>query len=147
MNNPPWWLWAVASALCAAVIPILSKYGLRSASPETATIVRSVATTLVLLLFGAVTNLWSSVAALGQGGARGVTCLVLAGVAGAASWICYFKALAAGDVSKVAPLDKLSVPLAILFSVVLLGERPSVLNWIGIALAFVGIVLATLPSS
>lgn len=146
MSNLPWWSYAIASAVCAAVIPILGKYGLRSINPDVATVVRSMAMTVVLAMFATATNLWSSLGSVSNAGSRALICVIFTGVAGAASWIFYFKALAVGEASKVAPLDKLSVPIAIVLSVLILGDRPSALNWVGVALAVVGIILATLPS-
>ncbi len=58
--------------------------------------------------------------------------LVLSGLATGASWICYFRALKLGDAARVAPIDKLSVVLVALFGVILLGERLSLSNWLGV---------------
>lgn len=146
MSQFPWWLYALASAACAAVIPILGKVGLRGVNAELATVLRGVAAALALLVIGTALGVWSSLASLREGGARALAFVAMTGVAGALSWIFYFKALALGEASRVAPLDKLSVPLAIVLAFVVLGERPSALNWLGIALAVVGIALATLPS-
>ena len=70
--------------------------------------------------------------------------VVASGIAGGLSWIFAFRAIQIADVSKVAPIDKLSLPLGILFAVAILGERPTLVNWIGIALVVVGAYLATL---
>lgn len=144
-NGSPWWLYAIASAVCAAVIPILGKLGLKTVQSELATVLRGLAAAAALVVFGTWVGVWSSLGTLREGGSRAVTLIVLSGVAGAASWVFYFKALAAGDASRVAPLDKLSVPLAIVFAVLLLGERPSALNWVGVALTAVGVFLASMP--
>lgn len=58
-----------------------------------------------------------------------------------ASWVCYFRALKIGDASKVAPVDKFSVVLLALFAVLLLGERPSLREWSGIALVTLGVLV------
>jgi transporter family protein len=67
--------------------------------------------------------------------------LLLSGLGTGASWLCYFRALKLGPATLVAPIDKLSVVLVALFSVVFLGERPSLNGWIGIALIAAGAVL------
>ncbi len=71
---------------------------------------------------------------------------MLSGVAGAVSWLFYFKALQAGTVAQVAPVDKLSTPLAVVLAVLLLGERPTRVNWLGVALIAVGAYLAAQPA-
>ncbi|MDZ4772935.1 MAG: EamA family transporter [Planctomycetota bacterium] len=146
MNNVPWWAFAAASALAASVIPVIAKLGLRSVNSDLATVVRSLVMAVVLILFASATNVWSSWHTLREGGTKALVCLVSTGIAGALSWIFYFKALQAGEAARVVPLDKLSVPFAVVLAVIVLGERPSVVNWIGIGLAVVGIVLATLPA-
>jgi transporter family protein len=73
--------------------------------------------------------------------------VILSAVAGATSWLFYFKALQVADASRVAPIDKLSMPLAILLAVLFLGERPSGVNWLGIALIAGGAYLATLQAA
>ena len=71
---------------------------------------------------------------------------VLTGVCGGLSWIFVFRAIQLADVSKVAPIDKLSMPLAIVLAVVILGERPTTVNWLGVALIVAGAYLATIPA-
>ena len=114
-----WILFAAGSALFAGVTAILAKCGIRKTDSTVATAIR----TLVVLAFA-----WTMVFVVGsQGEIRNIGpttlfFLVLSGLATGASWLCYFKALQLGDVSKVAPLDKLSVPLAMLLGVLVLGE-------------------------
>jgi transporter family protein len=66
---------------------------------------------------------------------------VLSGLATGASWVCYFRALKLGDASQVAPIDKLSVVLVAVFGFIFLGERPTGVNWLGIALIAAGAIL------
>jgi transporter family protein len=66
---------------------------------------------------------------------------VLSGLGTGASWVCYFRALKLGDASRVAPIDKLSVVLVALFGVIFLGERLTLLNWLGVALIAAGTIL------
>jgi transporter family protein len=71
--------------------------------------------------------------------------IILSGVAGAVSWLFYFRAIQLGRVSQVAPIDKLSMPFAVVLAVILLGDRPTLVNWLGIALIGAGAYLAALP--
>ena len=67
--------------------------------------------------------------------------LTLSGLATGGSWLCYFRALKLGDAARVAPIDKLSVVLVAVFGVVLLGERLSTANWLGVTLIALGAIL------
>lgn len=75
---------------------------------------------------------------------RALLFLTLSGLATGASWVCYFRALKVGEVSKVAPVDKLSVVLVALFAVIFLGERPAFRDWVGIACVGAGVLLLSL---
>ena len=70
--------------------------------------------------------------------------LVLSGLATGASWLCYFRALKLGNASQVAPVDKLSVVLVAIFGALLLGEKLTMLNWLGVALIAFGAVMVAL---
>ncbi len=67
--------------------------------------------------------------------------LSLSALATGVSWVCYFRALQIGDASKVAPVDKFSLVLVAMFSVVFLGERPSMREWLGMALVAGGVLI------
>ena len=73
--------------------------------------------------------------------------IVLSGVAGGLSWIFVFRAIALADVSKVAPIDKLSLPLGILLAVIVLRERPTLINWLGIVMITAGAYLAVMKNA
>jgi transporter family protein len=70
--------------------------------------------------------------------------LALSGLATGASWFCYFRALQLGDASQVAPVDKLSVVMVVIFAVAFLGEKLSAVNWLGIAMIGGGVVLVAI---
>ena len=70
--------------------------------------------------------------------------LVLSGLATGASWLCYFRALKLGNAAQVAPVDKLSVVLVAIFGSLLLGEKLTMVNWLGVALIALGAVLVAL---
>jgi bacterial/archaeal transporter family protein len=80
----------------------------------------------------------------GQLHAKAITSIILTGVCGGLSWIFVFRAIQLADVSKVAPIDKLSMPLGILLAVIVLHERVNAWNWLGIALIVGGAYLATM---
>src|SRR5215475_12887851 len=115
-----WIGWAVLSAVFAAATALLAKVGVAHVDPNLATAIR----TTVVLVFA-----WAIALALGKHGdmrlldRRAILYLVLSGIATGSSWLCYFRALQLGPASRVAPLDKLSVPLVMLFAWLLLGEK------------------------
>lgn len=114
-----WKYYALLSAFFAGITAVLAKMGLKGISGNVATAVR---TTVVLFMA------WGIVLALGQWkevrtiSKQNLLFLVLSGIATGLSWIFYFKALETGPVSKVAPIDKLSVAIAIGLSVIVLKE-------------------------
>ena len=101
-----------------------------------ATFIRTLVIAAALILFLTYAKKWQP---LGELGARNWVFLTLSGLATGASWLAYFKALQMGSASQVAPIDKLSVVLVVVFAVVFLGERPSAREWIGIALIASGV--------
>ena len=137
-----WFVYALLSALAASLVGVFGKVGMRGIDPTLATAVRSAVMTLFLLAVCSALGVWSKAQFLHG---RALAMVVLSGLAGAVSWLFYFKALQAGTVSQVAPVDKLSMPLAVLLAVLVLRERPTGLNWLGIALVAAGAYLAALP--
>jgi transporter family protein len=133
-----WQVWAVLSAVFAALTAIFAKVGVEDINPDLATLIRTVIVlvTLALILFA--TGKFSEA---GPISGKSWLFLLLSGLGTGASWICYFRALKLGPATLVAPIDKLSVVLVALFGVVFLGERPSWNGWLGIALIAAGAVL------
>jgi transporter family protein len=115
-----WIGWALLSALFAAATALLAKVGVAHVDSNLATAVR----TTVVVFFA-----WGIAIALGKHGEiraldrRTLLFLTLSGLATGLSWLCYFRALQLGPASRVAPLDKLSVPLVMLFAWLMLGEK------------------------
>jgi transporter family protein len=136
-----WLPWALGSAVFAALTAIFAKIGLEGVESDFATLVRTFVIVGVLGLFVALTGKWRNPLELPG---RSATFLVLSALATGASWVCYFRALKAGDASKVAPVDKLSVVLVAIFAVIFLGERPAVREWIGIALVAGGVLVLSI---
>jgi transporter family protein len=133
-----WQFWALASAAFAALTAIFAKIGVADVNSDFATFVRTIVILACLATILAVTRQFQS---LGSVTPRSYLFLVLSGLATGASWVCYFRALKLGDASQVAPIDKLSVVLVAAFGFIFLGERPSGLNWLGIALIAAGAIL------
>ena len=124
-----WFFWALLSAVFAALTAIFAKVGLEAVHSDLATLIRTFVIMVVLTGFVHVTGKWSNPFDLPS---RTWLFLVLSGLATGASWVCYFRALKIGEVSKVAPVDKLSIVLVAIFAFAFLNERPSVREWVGI---------------
>lgn len=133
-----WQMWAVLSAVFAALTAIFAKIGVEDINPDLATFIRTV---IVLASFAVILFATGQFSAPGPISRRTWTFLVLSGLATGTSWLCYFRALKLGPATLVAPIDKLSVVLVALFAFVFLGERPSASGWLGIALIAAGAVL------
>lgn len=130
-----WWMYALLSALFAALTAVLAKVGIRGVDSNLATAVR---TTVVLVLTWGIVALRGGLAELPTLTRSNVLFLVLSGLATGLSWLCYFRALQLGPVSRVAPVDKLSVALTIVLAVVFLGERLSWQAGLGAGLIITG---------
>jgi len=133
-----WFFWAILSAVFAALTAIFAKIGLEGLDSDLATLVRTWVITLVLAAFVYFAGKWSNPLKLSG---RTWTFLVLSGLATGASWVCYFRALKIGDASKVAPVDKFSLLLVVIFAFLFLGERPSLREWTGILMVGIGVVV------
>ena len=143
MPIPRWLVYALLSAASAAFVGIFAKVGMAAAEVDSnlATAIRSVVMTLFLLAVCTSLGVWTKVQTLHG---RALLMIVLSGVAGAVSWLFYFRAIQLGHVSQVAPIDKLSMPFAVLLAVLILGDRPSAWNWMGVLLIVAGGYLASL---
>jgi transporter family protein len=133
-----WQLWALLSALFAAMTAILAKIGIEGVNSDFATFIRTI---VILIAAGAmvvVTNHWQAPSTVSS---KTWTFLVLSGLATGLSWICYFRALKIGNAAQVAPIDKLSVVMVAIIATAFLGEKLSPVNWVGVALIGVGAVL------
>ena len=136
-----WVIWAVLAAIFAAATALLAKVGVAHVDSNLAAALR----TSVVVVFT-----WAIAIGLGKHGEirdldrRSILFLTLSGVATGLSWLCYFRALQLGPVSRVAPLDKLSVPLVILLAWVLLGEKLTPAAVIGGLLITAGAVVMVL---
>ncbi len=126
-----WLMFAVGSALFAGLTSILAKCGIRKTDSTVATAIR----TIVVLIFSwAMVFLVGSQNQLGSIGGKTLLFLVLSGLATEASWLCYYRALQDGPASLVAPIDKLSILVTVLFSYVVFHEKLSRRSALGLVL-------------
>jgi transporter family protein len=133
-----WLPYALISALSAALTAILAKLGVEGVPSTLATAVRTVVVAVFawLLVFGQ-----SEHRALGTISKRSLLYLVLSGLATGVSWLAYFRALQLGPASRVAPIDKLSLPLTIVLAALWLGESIGWRTSVGVALMAIGALL------
>jgi len=138
-----WLVFAILSAVSAALVAIFGKIGLQNIDANTATAIRSVI--MALFLIGVVSiqgNLGKIPEIFSQ--RKALLFIVLSGLAGATSWLFYFLALKTGKVSQVGPIDKLSVVIATVLAIIFFGEKLSLVNGIGVALIAIGVILTAL---
>jgi transporter family protein len=133
-----WLAWALLSAFFAALTAILAKLGVAGVDSNLATAVRTTVVVVFTWMLVAVTGQAADVQTLSS---KNWLFLVLSGFATGLSWLCYFHALKIGPVSKVAPIDKLSVVFVILFSALALGERISIAKAAGGILIVAGAII------
>src|SRR4029079_11279182 len=136
-----WQFWAVLSAVFAALTAVFAKIGVENVNSDFATFIRTI---VILVVLAAILLSLGEFQPLRSISGRTYLFLVLSGLATGASWICYFRALKLGNASQVAPIDKLSVVLVAVFGAILLGEKLTMLNWLGVALITLGAVLVAL---
>jgi len=136
-----WIIYAVASSIFAALTSILAKVGLDGVNSNVATAIRTVV--VVLMSWGMVflTNTQGTIADINR---RSWIFLILSGLATGLSWLCYYKALQMGEVSKVVPIDKLSVVLTLVLSFIFLHEQFTWKSLIGCVLLTAGTLVMIL---
>ena len=137
-----WIIASILSALFAGITAILSKCGVKDTNSDVATAVR---TSVVLIFAWIIVLITGAYTTLPDISIRSWIFLILSGLATGASWICYFKALSLGEVSKVAAVDKSSVVLSVLFAIILFADEREVwwLKLIFLAIIAVGTYLMT----
>ena len=134
-----WFIWALLSAFFAGLTAVLAKVGVAHVNSNLATAIR----TVVILVFAWSVALFTDRQPLSTIGMRTWVFLVLSGIATGLSWLCYFRALQLGEASRVAPVDKLSVIIAIALAAIFLHENLTWHHWCGGLLIFSGaLVLA-----
>jgi transporter family protein len=132
-----WFHWALLSALFAGLTAVLAKAGAKGIDSNLATAIR----TVVILVFAWSIAFYRAFDTLNKATTRTWLFLILSGLATGASWLCYFRALQLGEASKVAPVDKLSVVIAMVLAVLFLGEHLTWRPWIGAGFIVAGTVI------
>jgi bacterial/archaeal transporter family protein len=136
-----WQLWAVLSAIFAALTAIFAKVGVENVNSDLATLIRTIVVLVSLALIVYASGQFQHPSSISS---RTYLFLLLSGFGTGASWLCYFRALKLGNAGQVAPVDKMSVVLVAIFGVLFLGEKLTALNWAGVALITLGAVLVAL---
>jgi transporter family protein len=133
-----WWIYALLSALFAALTAIFSKLGVTGVNSNLATAIRTV---VILIIAWGIVFFRGEGKNLGNLSKHNLLFLIISGVATGLSWVFYFKALQMGKVSQVAPVDKLSVALTVVLSVIFLGEALTIKTAVATLLIITGVVL------
>lgn len=136
-----WWLFALLSAVFAALTSILAKIGIEDVDSNLATAIRTVVVVGMSWLMVFVTNAQSGITNIGK---KSWIFLVLSGLATGASWLCYYKAIKMGDVSKVVPIDKLSVVFTLVLAFIFLHEDFNAKSLVGCILIAAGTLFMVL---
>ena len=133
-----WQVWALGSAVFAALTAIFAKIGITEVNSDFATFIRTIVILGVTAALLAVTGNWQ---APGTVPARTYVFLLLSGIATGASWLCYFRALQKGPASVVVPIDKTSIVVTVAFAWLFLGERLTRRGVLGLLLIVAGTLL------
>ncbi len=138
-----WLIYALLSAIFAALVAIFGKIGLKNFDSNVATTIRALIMTIfmiVVILFQGKFNQINEVFS----NSKALTFIVLSGIAGAISWLFYFLALKRGTICQVTPIDRLSIVFAILIALIFLGEKVTLFQSIGIIIAIAGTFMIAL---
>lgn len=130
-----WFVFALLSAVFAALTSILAKVGVEGVNSNLATAIRTVVVLVMAWVMVFITNTQGGISSIGK---RSWIFLILSGLATGASWLCYYKALQIGDASKVVPVDKLSVVITLVLAFVFLHEKFTPKSLIGVVLITAG---------
>lgn len=136
-----WWLYAILSAVFAALTSILAKVGIAGVNSNLATAIRTVVVVAMSWMMVFVTHAQSGISEIGK---KSWLFLILSGLATGASWLCYYRALQLGEASKVVPIDKLSVVITLVLAFVFLHEEFTVKSLIGCVLIGAGTLVMVL---
>ncbi len=136
-----WLLFAIGSAVFAALTSILAKIGIEGVNSNLATAIR---TFVVLVMAWGIVFLTNAQSGITQINRKSWIFLILSGLATGASWLCYYKALQVGNVSKVVPIDKMSTVITLILAFIFLNENLTVKSVIGIILLTAGTLVMVL---
>jgi len=133
-----WWIYALLSALFAALTAVFAKAGIKNINTDLAVAIRTV---VILVMAWAIVFFRGGIHTTGTITKQNMLFLILSGITTGLSWIFYFQALEKGTLSQVAPVDKLSLALAILFAVIFLGETLSLKTAMGALCIIAGTII------
>ena len=136
-----WLVFAILSAVFAALTSILAKIGIEGVNSNLATAIRTIVVVGMAWIMVFITNTQSGIFSISK---KSWIFLILSGLATGASWLCYYKALQMGEASKVVPIDKLSVVITLILAFVFLHEDFSLKSLIGCALIGAGTLIMVL---
>ena len=130
-----WFIFAILSAIFAALTSILAKIGIEGVNSNLATAVRTIVVVLMAWLMVFITGSQNGLMDISK---KSWIFLILSGLATGASWLCYYKALQIGEASKVVPIDKLSIVITVALAFLFLGEQITLKTLIGCGLIVAG---------
>lgn len=133
-----WFIFALLSAVFAALTSILAKVGIDGVNSNLATAIRTV---VVLVMAWGMVFLTNTQNGIGTISRKSWIFLILSGLATGASWLCYYRALQAGEASKVVPIDKLSVVITLILAFVFLHENFTAKSFFGAVLITAGTLI------
>ena len=134
-EKPSWIVYAVLSAVFAALTSILGKIGIEGVDSNLGTAIRTCVVLIMAWMIVFMQGTWKQAGNIGR---RNGGFLILSGLATGTSWLCFYRALQEGPASLVVPIDKLSILFTVLFAVIILKEKMSGKSWSGLALLVVG---------
>ena len=130
-----WAIFAILSAIFAALTSILAKVGIEGVNSNLATAIRTIVVVLMAWFMIFITGNQNGIIDISK---KSWIFLILSGLATGASWLCYYKALQLGEASKVVPIDKLSIVITIILAFIFLGEQVTLKTLIGCCLIVAG---------
>ena len=130
-----WAIFAILSAIFAALTSILAKVGIEGVNSNLATAIRTIVVVLMAWFMVFITGNQNGIVDVSK---KSWIFLILSGLATGASWLCYYKALQLGEASKVVPIDKLSIVITIILAFIFLGEQITLKTLIGCCLIVAG---------
>lgn len=136
-----WWIFAILSAVFAALTSILAKVGIDGVNSNLATAIRTMVVVVMSWVMVFITNAQSGLTEISK---KSWIFLILSGLATGASWLCYYRALQMGEASKVVPIDKLSVVITLVLAFVFLHEEFNAKSLIGCVLIGAGTLIMVL---
>jgi len=136
-----WFVFALLSAIFAALTSILAKVGIEGVNSNLATAIRTVVVVVMAWVMVFLTNTQKGITQISS---KSWIFLILSGLATGASWLCYYKALQVGEASKVVPIDKLSVVITLVLAFIFLHEKFTLKAAIGSILLTAGTLVMVL---